>query len=392
LNIRPSMRSPRISLSLMVLIFLFPVWGCKKSPLTPDAASLTRPVIWLDSFELNFAASETGPNPLSQILKIKNAGQSTLKYDITSDQGWVKIEPADGTSSGQVNAHTVNIDKTGLAAQEADYEATITVACSEAYNNPQRAKVNLKISEEPPPKISVSPQSLSFAAQTGSNPPRQILAISNIGGGTLSYAITWDSSWLSVSPQSGTSTGQKNSHTVSVQSSSLPAGVYDALIIITGPDAANSPQEVGVTLRVGAIPTNNEIRVSCNPSEGRTGATISVPVSIVGNLNEIAAFGFELTFDPNMFQYIGTSKGSLTGSWTYIDGNANSGIVIVGGLSGAGNPIPVGSAGTIAIVTFRVTGGSYSDGQQSQITIRNYADDLAGLRPEPAATTFTYRQ
>jgi hypothetical protein len=386
------MRSPRISLSLMVLIFLFPVWGCKKSPLTPDAASLTRPVIWLDSFELNFAASETGPNPLSQILKIKNAGQSTLKYDITSDQGWVKIEPADGTSSGQVNAHTVNIDKTGLAAQEADYEATITVACSEAYNNPQRAKVNLKISEEPPPKISVSPQSLSFAAQTGSNPPRQILAISNIGGGTLSYAITWDSSWLSVSPQSGTSTGQKNSHTVSVQSSSLPAGVYDALIIITGPDAANSPQEVGVTLRVGAIPTNNEIRVSCNPSEGRTGATISVPVSIVGNLNEIAAFGFELTFDPNMFQYIGTSKGSLTGSWTYIDGNANSGIVIVGGLSGAGNPIPVGSAGTIAIVTFRVTGGSYSDGQQSQITIRNYADDLAGLRPEPAATTFTYRQ
>jgi hypothetical protein len=386
------MRSPRISLSLMVLIVLFPVWGCKKSPLTPDAASLTRPVIWLDSFELNFAASETGPNPLSQILKIKNAGQSTLKYDITSDQGWVKIEPADGTSSGQVNAHTVNIDKTGLAAQEADYEATITVACSEAYNNPQRAKVNLKISEEPPPKISVSPQSLSFAAQTGSNPPRQILAISNIGGGTLSYAITWDSSWLSVSPQSGTSTGQKNSHTVSVQSSSLPAGVYDALIIITGPDAANSPQEVGVTLRVGAIPTNNEIRVSCNPSEGRTGATISVPVSIVGNLNEIAAFGFELTFDPNMFQYIGTSKGSLTGSWTYIDGNANSGIVIVGGLSGAGNPIPVGSAGTIAIVTFRVTGGSYSDGQQSQITIRNYADDLAGLRPEPAATTFTYRQ
>jgi len=54
--------------------------------------------------------------------------------------------------------------------------------------------------------------------------------------------------------------------------------------------------------------------------------------------------------------------------------------------------IPAGSSGTIIMVTLRVTGGTYNNGQQSQIIIQSYVDDIAGMRPEPASTTFTYRK
>ena len=377
---------------ISLLLSVISLSSCKKTPISADAESLTRPIIWLNVTEMNFVASETGPNPSFQVLKIKNAGQKTLIYEISDDADWMTADPPGGSSSGQVNEHAISINKSGLAVREAAYEATLTVTCSEAYNNPQRVKVRLTVSEELPAGIVVSPQMLSFAAQAGSNPSNQTIAVRNSGGGTLTYALASNAPWLTVNPAGGSSSGQENSHTVSVTSAGLAVGSYNGVITITSPNASNSPQQVGVALRVGAVPMNNEIRVSCNPSEGRTNTTVNVPISIIGNLNDIASFGLELIFDTNMFQYVGTAKGSLTGNWTYLDGNLVGGTVTIGGFSGAGSTIPTGSSGTIAIVTLRVTGGTYNDGQQSQIIVQGYADDIAGMQPEPSTTTFTYRE
>ena len=73
-------------------------------------------------------------------------------------------------------------------------------------------------------------------------------------------------------------------------------------------------------------------------------------------------------------------------------GADNNGTVTIGGIVGAGNPVSSGSQGTIARVTFIVTGGSYPNGQTSQLQISNYTDDIAGMSPEPANTTFTLRK
>jgi hypothetical protein len=177
-----------------------------------------------------------------------------------------------------------------------------------------------------------------------------------------------------------------------VNSSSLGQGTYNGTITITSSAAANSPQLVGVTLTVTSIPTNNEIGVICSPGSGVTGTTVNFSVYVYGNLNSISAFGLQLTFDTSMFQYVGTDKGSLTGGWAYVDGSNASGTVTVGGFAGGGSAIPTGSSGTIAVVVLRVTGGSYPDGQQSTITIKSYSDDVAGMKPEPASTTFTYKK
>jgi len=385
----------RVMILLLAFLLLASSSACKKNPIMPEAEELSRPIIWVNTFELSFTAYETGPNPAAQTLKVKNSGPNSLEYTISDDASWLEVEPGSGASSGEMREHSVRVNKEGLTARENAYTATITITCSQAYNNPQRVAASLKIDKEPPPQIAFSPPSLSFSCQVGAgNPAPQTISIWNGGKSTLNYTIADDASWLDVEPKTGSSTGQAQTrlHTVSVEATALSQGTYTATITISCPEATNSPQRVDVTLRVATIPTNNEISIACIPSSGYTGTTVSVPISILGNLKSISTFGLQLTFDTNMFEYVGTSKGSLTGSWAFVDGNNISGTVTIGGFAGSGIPIPRGSEGSLAVVSLRVTGGSYSNGQQSQLTIRNYTDEIAGMKPEPAITIFTYRK
>jgi hypothetical protein len=392
---RSMLSKSRFCLALISFLFLFPSFACKKNPIIPNAEELTRPVIWLDTSEVSFIAYESGGNPSTQVFKVKNSGRNALSYSISDDADWLSVEPANGSSTGQLVEHTILINKAGLAARDDDYKATITIVCSEAYNNPQRLNASLKISAEPPPEIWVSPLEITFAAQVGKNPSARTLRVKNVGKGTLAYDVTWDAPWITVAPAGGTSGGEEKTHTVSVDSKSLAEGSYDGNITVTSGNASNSPQRIGVRLEVGDNPppsTDNRISIACSPASGGTGTLVSIPVSIRGNLQEISTFGLELTFDSNLFQYQSTSTGNLTGGWS-VGGGESGGVVTVGGFAGSANAIPVGSVGSIAIVKLKVkTGTGYSDGQQSQITIRGYIEDIQGMQPEPCSTSFTFRQ
>jgi len=379
--------------SFLFLLLFVSFFGCKKTPLTPDAEDLTRPVIWLSCFELSFTASETGANPTTQALGVKNSGQKTLNYTLSDDAAWLSVEPASGSSSGSMVEHIISVNKSGLAAQETNYTAMITITSSEAYNNPQKVKINLKITKETPPQIWVNTGSLAFSSKVGSNPSTKNIRIKNSGQGTLAYGISWDAAWLSVNPPNGSSGGTENAHLVSAQTSSLPQGSYSATIAITDPKASNNPQQVRVTLDIGALPSGNEIWVSCNPSSGKTDTLVTIPISIRGNTREIGVFGLEFTFDSKMFLFQKVEKGNLTGNWAAVDGNeASSGVVQIGGFRGGGSVIPKGSTGTIAVVTLKVTGTSYADNTQSRVTIRSYMDDISGMNPQSATVAFTYKK
>jgi hypothetical protein len=330
---------------------------------------------------------------------VKNSGKNALGYSISDDADWLSIEPANGSSTGQLVEHTILINKAGLAARDDDYKAIITIVCSEAYNNPQRLSISLKISAEPPPEIWVSPAEITFATQVGKNPSAQAFRVKNVGKGTLTYNVTWDAPWITVAPAGGSSGGAEKTHTVSVDSKNLAKGSYDGTITVGSADASNSPQRVRISLKISDNPpnpppsTDNRISIACSPASGGTGTVVSIPVSIRGNLQSISTFGLELTFDSNLFEYVNTSKGSLTGNWAMVDGNlSGSGTVTIGGFAGSANAIPVGSVGSIAVLTLRVTGAGYSDGHQSQVTIRSYSDDISGMQPDPYSMSFTFRQ
>jgi len=383
---------------LFIVTLLIPLTNCKKQSTTPDINDLTRPVIWLNFFNMSFAAYEKGPNPSSQILQIKNSGQQSLDYTLSADADWVSFSPESGTSTGQITEHTISVNKTGLNAQSEDYAATITITSSQAYNNPQAATVSLTLSEEPPAEIWVNTQQLTFDGEEGgSNPDSQTITIKNTGTATLKYEITKNANWLNVNPASGTVQTGENVHTVSVNTGGLQDGTYSGTITITDPNATNSPQQVNVTLIFSEKPpppppplppsTENKVGISIKPKQGETGTTVTLTISVNGNTSPIAnAFGLDLHYVTSIFEYLSTSKGNLTSSWAAVDGGTSSGTITVGGFRGSGKVISTGSQGSIAIVRLQVIPSS---GQTTQITMDSLIDDIAGMIINPGSVTFT---
>jgi probable HAF family extracellular repeat protein len=102
------------------------------------------------------------------------------------------------------------------------------------------------------PVISLTVTLLSTSCAQGSNAPSESFQISNSGGGTLNYSISVDASWLSCNPTSETSTGERDTITVSYTTSGLAAGAYSATITIEAAGASNTPQTIPVSLTVNA--------------------------------------------------------------------------------------------------------------------------------------------
>ena len=98
------------------------------------------------------------------------------------------------------------------------------------------------------PTLSVSPLTLSFSASVGgNNPPPSTISVANTGAGTLNFTASSDSSWLSVSPVSGTAP-QSLQATASI--TGLVAGTYTGHITIASSGTQGSPAIVTVTLSV----------------------------------------------------------------------------------------------------------------------------------------------
>ncbi|MGH7206021.1 MAG: BACON domain-containing protein [Nitrospiraceae bacterium] len=105
------------------------------------------------------------------------------------------------------------------------------------------------------PTIGPNPPSLTFTGvQGGATPLPQTLSITNTGGGTLSWSVTDNAPWLSLSPGSGTTTTENDAITVTVNTAGLTANAYTATITITASGATNSPRTVPVTLTLASPP------------------------------------------------------------------------------------------------------------------------------------------
>jgi hypothetical protein len=138
---------------------------------------------------------------------------------------------------------------------------------------------------------------------------------------------------------------------------------------------------------------DNSISVSCSPSSGGTGTEVIVMVSINKNQGEIKAFGLTIGFDPDVFQYVSAGKGILTQSWSVVDGNVNEpGQLVAGGFAGTGFSVPAGSSGNLLQVKLKVIYSGSNDNFASQITIKNYLDDISDMAPKPASATFTFKK
>lgn len=97
------------------------------------------------------------------------------------------------------------------------------------------------------PALSISPQSLQLAYTIGGALPTQTVNLTNAGAGTLSWTAAPDTSWLAVSPSSGTA---PSTLTITINPAGLIPGSYSGSVTVSSP--GSQPQQITVTLTVAS--------------------------------------------------------------------------------------------------------------------------------------------
>lgn len=101
------------------------------------------------------------------------------------------------------------------------------------------------------PFLGISPTKFTFDANEGGcNPWPQILSIRSAGSGTIDWKMSHDCNWLNVEPDSGSSAGEIDEVTLSVDIAGLTLGKYNCTLTILAPGVVNSPQTVAVGLHI----------------------------------------------------------------------------------------------------------------------------------------------
>ena len=170
----------------------------------------------------------------------------------------------------------------------------------------------------------------------------------------------------------------------------LPRKIFPAVILLILP---LYPWGCKKSPATSTSPTAAGISVAFNPASAGPDAVVSFTVSVSATGKEIRSFGGEVAFDANMFSFQEVAKGSLTASWALLDGNESSpGTVRLGGSAGGGTSVAANSSGTLVEVRFKVTGGSYGNGQQNRVCLAQFTDDLSQFTSGEACATFTLKK
>ena len=228
--------------------------GAQGSPATVTVtfvvAAPPRPVLSVSTANLTFNATQGGTNPSSQSVSITNSGTGTLTFTAGSDSSWLAVTPTGGTAP-----QSIQISSTVGALVAGTYTGHVTVTSTGAQGSPAIVTVTFTIASPPPPQpiLSVLPSTLTFnATQGGANPTSQAVNVTNTGTGTLNFTAGSDSSWLTVTPTSGTAPQPLQ---ISAIVGTLAAGTYTGHITVTSAGAQGSPSSITVTFTVATPAT-----------------------------------------------------------------------------------------------------------------------------------------
>ena len=147
-------------------------------------APLALPMISLSPTQLQFSYVAGGTAPPAQSVTVSNSGGGTFTWSAAASASWLNLTTAAGLL-------TLSINPAGLSPNT--YTGTITITGAGASNSPQTVSVTLtvKAASAPPPTISLSATQANFTYITGGATPQpQSIAISNSGGGTLSWSAS----------------------------------------------------------------------------------------------------------------------------------------------------------------------------------------------------------
>jgi len=160
--------------------------------------------------------------------EIWSNGYGALSYSLIGGCSWVDLFPTSGTSYGEHDIITVDINTTGLALGINTCEILIE---SNGGNGVFTAQVN--IIENTEPILRYYPDSHNFGNKSEGEIDITTFEIWNSGDGTLSYSLIWDCNWVNISPLTGSSDGEHDTITAFINTTGLSIGYHSCNISIS---------------------------------------------------------------------------------------------------------------------------------------------------------------
>jgi hypothetical protein len=186
--------------------------------------------------------------------------------------------------SGNVFA-TATSDASGVARLTITALAMGSMSVTVTEQNSIPYEGTITVLRCPTPAVSVNPSKLSSWIIGGTNATQQIFSVVNMGVGTINYTISDTAAWLSCSPTTGSSAGESNLISVSYNTSTLTAGVYNASITVNAPGASPASATIPVSLTVNPPPflSVSVATLVTNAIAGMTGPQTSFKINNTGS-------------------------------------------------------------------------------------------------------------
>lgn len=331
---------------------------------------------------VSFSGVQGGATPPSQTITFWKGNDRTRNWASTSGSAWLTISPASGTISTERDQITVSVNLTGLSAGNYSTSVVVAVDGLKGRRNLTSIPVTLIVTgtTSSTPSISLAPTTLSFSGIAGgTTPAAQLIRLANPTGGTLSWSLASNASWLGLSVASGTTTTESDSISAGVNLTGLAAGTYPAAITVTASGATNTPQVIPVTLTVSPAPTANPViglsvssMAFTGTAAGSNPASQSFTVSNAGTgtLSWIAGDNAAwLTLSPAS----GTNSGTVSAS-------ASLSGLAAGTYSGTITVSATGATSKTIQVTLTINPATSTSGSATLIWAGNTESDLAGYK------------
>ena len=250
--------------------------GTTQIPVSLFIAS-SGPILAVNTPGVLFQAIAGAGSTATRSIEVLNVGDSSSSVNWTaslvSGSNWLSLASSTGTATaGAPGVLTLALAPNAAQLAPGPYYAIVKIADSNSLNSPQyvTAVLNLEASAAAPAPDLV-PSGLFFTTTAGGDAPSsqqvQINASSSAPATFNAAATTSDNgTWLSVTPASGTASGQTaGSIAISVDPTDLAAGVYTGDVSVSIGAVLQSVNVTFVVQNAGSSGTTSSARPKATP-------------------------------------------------------------------------------------------------------------------------------
>ena len=153
--------------------------------------------------------------------EVWNSACCTLQYQIIENCSWISLTPFAGTSHDEHDIITVTLETSFLEPGSYQYDIQIT-----SNGGNKNFPVSVHCIRADTPKITLFPRNYDFGNQIKGTTPSTSFNVWNCGISSLSYTLLNIPSWLDATPKNGTSNGEYDTITITIDTSHLTTGPH----------------------------------------------------------------------------------------------------------------------------------------------------------------------